>query len=99
MDFAVAAHAGGWRQHVLQRRERRFGAVFLEEAERRVEQHDDGDDCGVLEFADGARQQRGTEQDHDKQALELVEELSPGRAWRFLGQPVGAVLRETPGYR
>lgn len=71
--------------------QRRLGTVLLKEAERGVEQHDDGDDDGILEFADRAGQHGGAEQDDDQEVPELVEELAPGRARRLLGEAVGTV--------
>ena len=93
--LAAAAHAGGWRQHVLEGGQRGFGAVFLEETEGRVEQDHDPDDDGVLDLADRAGEDRSAEQDDDQGIAELVEELQPRRPRRLLGEDVGAVVGQT----
>ncbi len=92
--LAVAAHPGDGRQHVLQRRQRGLGPMFLEKAEQGVDEDDDGDDHGVLEIAHRARQHGRAEQDDDEKAPELVEKLEPDRARRRFGETVGAVALE-----
>ena len=68
--------------------------MLLIEAEHGIEGDHDEDDDHVLDIANKQRQPRRDEQDDDQHALELVDELEPGRARRRLGEPVGAVLRE-----
>jgi len=100
--LAIAPHARRRRQHVLERRQRGFGAVLLDKAERGIEQHDHTDHDRILDIPDRAGKYRGAEQDQDQQALELVEELEPGRTWCSLGQAIRSVVgqalsRRVPG--
>ena len=93
----AATHACDGRQHVLQRRQRRLGAMLLEEAECGVEQHHDGDDDRVLEVADRAGQHGCADQHDDEKVPELVEELAPRWARRLFGEAVGAALGQPHG--
>jgi hypothetical protein len=88
---SAAPHPGVLRQHLLQRGQRRLGAVLLIEAQRGVEHHHDQDHHRVLEVADRRRQHDGAEQHHHQHVFELVEKLEPRRARLFLGELVGAV--------
>ncbi len=90
-NLAVASHARRRREHVLQRRQSRFGTMLLKEAQHRVEQHHHGNDDRVLEIADRAGQDCSSEQDEDQQAPELIKELAPGRAGRLFREPVGTM--------
>ncbi|EXI65152.1 MAG: hypothetical protein AW08_03424 [Candidatus Accumulibacter adjunctus] len=95
---SVTAHARDRCEHVLQRSQSRFGAVFLQETQRRVEDHDDGDDHGVLDIAQQGGQHGSAEQHEDEEIAELVEELPPRRARRPADEPVRTVAGE-PGCR
>ena len=88
----VATHPCNGCQHVLQGGQCRLGAMLLEEAECRIEQHHDGDDDGVLEVADHAGQHGGADQHDDEEISELVEELAPRCSRQLLGEAVGAAI-------
>jgi hypothetical protein len=75
--------------------QRPLGAVLLDVAEGRVEEHDDPDHGCVLHLAEGAGQRGRTQQDQDEQIGELVEEAPPGGPWRLLAQAVGAMGQQT----
>ena len=100
VDFdepAVAPHAGPRGEHVLQCRERAFGAVLLVEAERSVQQHDDEDHHRILEFADRPGEDGGEYQDDHEEVPELIDELEPHRPRCRFGEPVRAEAREPLG--
>lgn len=91
--MALAAYPGSGDQHVLQRRQRSLGAMFLEEAQqcvKCVKNDNDADNHGVLDVADNTGQYRRAEQDQHQEAPELVEQLDPGRTWRLFRETVGA---------
>ena len=103
-DVSVADDLGVRRHELLQRLGGLLGAVLLEEADGRVEQHDaqdrDGDVDVVLPA--GAGGEHGGDEDEERrhlkhdgeQAGELVEELVDDRPADLRRQDVLAVLRE-----
>ncbi len=88
LHAAVAAHARHRRKHLLQRGERRFGPVFLPEAEHGVEQHHRQDHHRILDIAYGAGQHCRRDQHDDQDTPELVRERQPPGTRRLLGQAV-----------
>ncbi len=90
-QLAPAPHPRAQHQHALQGRQAAFGAVFLVEAQHRVDHGHHQDHHGVAQVPDQGRQHRGAQQQQDQQALELLEEDGPGRGGGLLGQAVGAV--------
>ncbi len=85
---SVTAHARHRRKHLLQSGERRFGPVFLPEAEHGVEQHHRQDHRRILDIAYGAGQHCCRNQHRDQDTPELIRERQPPGTRRLLGQAV-----------
>ncbi len=91
---AVADHARLRTGHLLQRRHRTFGAVFLDEADDAVEEDDDDDGHGVLRLADDAGDDGGGDQHHDHEVGELRRQHQQRVAPAGLDQRIRSGLRQ-----
>ena len=80
--------------HLLQRRHRAFGAVFLDEADDAVEEHDDHDGDGVLRLADEAGDDCGGDQHQDHEIGELRRQHDERVAPAGLREGIGSGLRQ-----
>ena len=80
---AVTNHHGVECGHTLQRRHGTIGPVLLYESHRRVEHDYAEDHDGILDVADDARNDRGSDQQQDQKVGKLSKqhtELAPPRA-------------------
>jgi hypothetical protein len=93
----VAPDAGARRAHRAEREERSLGAVLLEEADHRVQDHDRRDGDGVRALAQDDGDAAGSEEEPDHRPLELLGDENPGRGPFLAGQLVGPVLRQASG--
>ncbi len=98
-DLAVADDARVRRAEPAQRGHGAFGPVLLDEADHRVQDHDDHDRDGVLRLAHHPGNHRRHQQHDDHEVGELARQHQPRRAAFALGQLVGAVhLEPLPGF-
>ncbi len=74
-DLPSAPHPRIGRQHVLQRRQGLFRAVFLIKAQRGVQHHDDENHHGIFQIAHRPGQYGRKQQHDDQEVLELIEEF------------------------
>ncbi len=82
--YPVSHHACRWGCHVPQSGHCLLGSVLLEEADRRVEDHDGDNDRGVFQVPDGDGDGCGDEQYHNHRVGELPGKEQPEGSGRFL---------------
>ena len=92
---AVAQNVGPGREHLPDRGHRRFGLAFLEEADRRIGQHDRQDHPGVHPVLQRPGDHRRADEDVDQHVVELSREAQQRTARLHLGQPIGPVGRQS----
>ena len=93
----VAPDLGLGRGHPPEGRDGRLGPELLIESDGGVEHDNRENREGIHVFAQCPRDDPGSNEKPDDEALELAEEDLPGTDPRSLHQLVGAVGRQTPG--
>ncbi len=88
--LAVADDLGIRGGHLLQGRERLFRLRFLDDADHRVEHHDEHDGDGIDVLAERQRNQRRDDQNDHEVIVELIQKEGEESRLRPLGQFVGA---------
>ncbi|MFT4197206.1 MAG: hypothetical protein QM601_04740 [Pseudoxanthomonas sp.] len=102
LPAAVADHVGRDRDPPPQRFHRGRGAVFLDEAEHRGQQHDGEHDPGVGPFVHQQRHRRGDQQDDHQRIGEAAEQQprprpGPAGGQRVRPEPLQAFARRARG--
>jgi hypothetical protein len=92
----VPDHGGAGGGHRGERLHGALGAVLLDEADRRVQDHDRHDRDRVGGVADRGRDDGRAQEDEDHEVGELVEEHPEAGPSLRLGQPVRAMLGQPP---
>ena len=99
LELTIATDPGGGGQHALQRVERCFGAILLDEADGGVRQnHHQHHDRRLQLTGHGKADGGGPQQDEDEEVLELQQELLPTRHPRLGFQGIGAMLLEASAH-
>ena len=80
----------------FKRGQRPLDAIFLGEADRRVDHDDEGNEDRVLEVADDAGDHRRDHQDDDQEIAELGEEHAERTAPRLLDDRVRSMHQKPP---